>query len=207
MGTDKTVLIDLTQLTPETTGQLVKIQEDIVTDLKKKGKRVKPGLVNEFQITDEKAQKSIDKLREKLEFETISSKGKKGIINKLFGDQKSFGNIVNMGLNPKGFFGGLLTKGIPGFGAAVAAAGIIVKILKKFDDLEKKFTDQVNTKQRVDRENEAVARIQAGLDQEITTISPGVYDPRDSYNTMNEFNINRDRIESDYNVRTNSGVE
>jgi len=112
-----------------------------------------------------------------------------------------------MGLNPKGFMGGLLTKGIPGFGAAIASTTIIISIIKKFDDLEKKFTDQINTKSRADKSNENIARIQAGLTQDIITVSPGIYDPRDSYNTFNEFNVNRSRIETDYAIRSTQGIE
>ena len=41
MPTDKQLLIDLTALTPESTAQLASIQEDIVKDLEKSGKRTK----------------------------------------------------------------------------------------------------------------------------------------------------------------------
>lgn len=211
MPTDKQILIDLTSLTPESIGQLTKIQEEIVTDLEKSGKRIKgkpkQQLTNIFQQKDEKIDKKLEKLTKKLEFDNIDKKSKDGMLKKIFGDKTGAKNIIQMGLNPKGFIGGLLTKGVPGFGAAVAATAIIVSIIKKFDDLEKKFTDQINTKTRVDKSNENIARIQAGLDQNITTVSPGVYDPRDSYNTFNEFNINRSRIETDYTIRSTQGVE
>ena len=211
MATDKQILIDLTSLTPESVGQLTKIQEEIVTDLEKSGKRTKgkskQKLTNIFQERDEKIEKRLEKLTKKLEFDIISKKGKDGILKKIFGDKASAKNIVQMGLNPKGFFGGLLTKGIPGFGAAVAATAIIVSILKKFDDREKKFTDSINRKQRGDRENESIARIQAGLDQEITSVSPGIYDPRDTSNTFNTFNTNRARLETDYAITSTQGVE
>jgi len=212
MPTDKQILIDLTSLTPESIGQLTKIQEEIITDLEKSDKRTTKGkskqqLVNTFQEKDEKISKKLEKLTKKMEFDTINTKEKNGILKKIFGGKVGAKNIIQMGLNPKGFIGGLLTKGVPGFGAAVAATAIIVSIIKKFDDLEKKFTDQINTKSKVDRSNENTARIQAGLDQDITTVSSGIYDPRDSYNTMNEFNIDRSRIETDYSIRSTQGVE
>lgn len=211
MTTDKQILIDLTELTPESIGQLTKIQEEIVTDLETSGKRTKgkpkQQLTNIFQRRDEETEKKLKKLTKNLEFDSINKKGKDGILKKIFGDKASSSNIIKMGLNPKGFIGGLLTKGIPGFGSAVAATAIIISIIKKFDDLEKKFTDQINTKSKADRSNESTARIQAGLDQDITTISPGIYDPRDAYNTFNEFNTNKARIESDYTIRSTQGVE
>ena len=210
MPTDKQLLIDLSALTPESVSQLATIQDDIVEELEKSGKRTKPQAkkkITQFEKQDEKFEKQMAKLQKQLEFETISGKGKKGIFSKIFGSNAGFKNIVQMGLNPQGFMGGLLKKGIPGFGAAVAATAIIVKILKKFDQLEKKFTDQINTKLRVDRNNENTARIQAGLDQEITSVGPGIYDPRDVYNSFNEFNTNRARIETDYAIRNTLGVE
>jgi len=116
-------------------------------------------------------------------------------------------NLVKFALNPGGMVGGLLSKGVPGFGAAVAATAIIVAILKKFDELEKKFTNDVRTLLNQERDNEQTARIQAGLAQEIFTAGPGVTDPRDAYKTFDEFNTNQQRIETDYAIRTTSGVE
>jgi len=83
--------------------------------------------------------KKLKKLTKNLEFEKLNKKGKDGILKKIFGDKTGAKNIIQMGLNPKGFIGGLLTKGVPGFGAVVATTAIIVSIIKKFDDLEKKI--------------------------------------------------------------------
>lgn len=211
MATDKQLLIDLTELTPESVGKLASIQEDIISDLEISGRRTKKKpkqqLSNIFQEQDDKIEKRLKKLNEKLELDTLNKKGKDGLLKKIFGDKASASNIVQMGLNPQGFLGGILTKGVPGFGIAVAATAIIVSILKRFDNLEKRFTDQINTKLRGDRNNESIARIQAGLEQEITTVSPGIYDPRDSFNTMNVFNTDRLRTETDYAIRSTQGVE
>lgn len=210
MPTDKQLLLDLTALTPESSAKLASIQDDMIEELEKAGKRTKPQAkkrLTDFDKQDAKFEKQIAKLQKQMEFEAISQKGKKGIASKIFGGKSSLKNVVQMGLNPQSFFGGVLSKGIPGFGAAIAATAIIVAILKKFDNLEKKFTDQINTKLRVDRNNESTARIQAGLDQEITSVGPGIYDPRDTYNTFNEFNTNRARIETDYAIRNTLGVE
>jgi len=210
MPTDKQLLIDLSALTPESTAKLASIKDDMIAELEKAGKRTKPQAkkrITDFEKEDLKFEKKIAKLQKQMEFEAISQKGKKGIASKIFGSNASLKNVIQMGLNPQSFFGGVLSKGIPGFGIAVAATAIVISILKKFDALEKKFTDQINTKLRVDRNNENTARIQAGLDQEITTVSPGIYDPRDAYNTFNEFNTNRARIETDYAIRNTLAVE
>ncbi len=210
MPTDKQLLIDLTALTPESTSQLASMQEDFVKELEKSGKRTKPQAkkkLTAFEKQDEKTQKRLDKLQKQLEFESISGKGKKGIASKIFGDKASLKNVVQMGLNPQGFMGGLLKKGIPGFGAAVSATAIIVAILKKVDDLQKRFTDQILTKTREDRDNENIARVQAGLAQDITSPAPGIYDPRDVYNSLDESNDAVLRREEDYTIRNTSGVE
>lgn len=216
MPTDKIIEIDLTELTSESLGKLVKIQKDIVDKLEKTGKRTKKGtkqqLVNEFQRTDEQTEKLLEKLKKEVEFDLISGKGKETLKSKLFGKQDfSKGgiakNIVKFGLNPGGMVGGLLKTGIPGFGAAVFATAIIGRILKKFDDLEKKFTDQINTKINADRDNVELARIQAGIAQDIFSPSPGIYDPRDSYNSLNEKNINQQRVETDYTLRSTQATQ
>jgi len=213
MPTNKTIEIDLNDLTSESLGKLIKIKKEIADNLDKSGKR-KPRQksATEFQRSDESSERLFEKLRKRVEFDLVNGKGKDTLRKKLFGDADfskggTLKNIVGFGLNPQGFMGGLFTKGIPGFGAAVAATAIIVKILKKFDDLEKRFTDDIRTRLNQERDNEQTARIQAGLVQEIFTAGPGVTDPRDAYNTFDEFNNNQQRIETDYSIRTATGVE
>lgn len=211
MPTDKIAKIDLTNLTDDSISQLIKIKKDIANDLDKTGKRNKPG-VNEFQRSDESTEKLLEKLKKEVQLDLLSGKGKETLKSKLFGNQDfSKGgiakNLVSFGLNPGGVIGGLLKTGIPGFGAAVAATAIIVKILKKFDDLEKRFTDDIRTRLNQERDNEQTARVQAGLVQEFYSPGPGITDPRDGYNTYDEFNNNQKRIEEDYNIRSTLGVE
>lgn len=212
MPTDKIIQINLTELTQKSLGELIKIKEEIATNLDKTGKRNKKQKLGEFQRSDEESEKIFEKLKKELELELIAGKGGSKLKKALFGnfDFSKGGmlkNIVGFGLNPSGFFGGILTKGIPGFGTAVAATGIILKILKKFDDLEKKFTDDLRTRLNIDRDNEQTALVQAGIAQEITTLGPGITDPRDSYNTNDVFNNEQTRIETDYTIRTTLGVE
>jgi len=212
MPTDKTAEIDLSSLTDDSISQLIKIKKEIADDLDKSGKRTKRGGVNEFQRSDEKTEKLLEKLKKEVRLDLISGKGKETLKSKLFGKQDfSKGgiakNLVNFGLNPGGVIGGLLKTGVPGFGVAVAATAIIVKILKKFDDLEKKFTDDIRTRMNQERDNEQTARIQAGLAQEITSFGPGLTDPRDVYNSYDNDNGNELRREEFYVIRSTQGVE
>jgi len=179
MAINKMLEIDLTQLTQESAKNLVNQFDDIIQETTKAKKQA--------QMTIPKAKKE----------ETLK---------KIFG-KKTFSTLVSVGTNPLGFVGGLLKTGIPGFGAAVAATAIIASVLKKFNDLEKKFTDDIRTRLNQERDTEQTARIQAGLAQEIYTSGPGITDPRDAYNTFDEFNNNQQRIETDYAIRTTSGVE
>jgi hypothetical protein len=211
MPTQKILEIDLTQLTSDSIQQLADIQEEIIADLEKQGKRPskrKQNTTNEFQKSDESMETRIEELQKTVEYDSVKSKSRhQDFLAKAFGGKVSFDTLVSMGLNPLGSLGRFMGMGIPGFGAAVAATATITQILKKFDDLEKKFTNQVRTLTRADRDNEFQARVQAGISQEITSYGPGFYDPRDVYNTFNEFNGNQRRIETDYAIRNTSGVE
>ena len=184
MPTDKTIEIDLTALTPEGLGQLIKIKEDIADELEKSGGRKK-------------------------------NKGKKGgnqtgqnnLKNKLLKKGNLGKNLLGMGTNPTGFISGLLRTGIPGLGAAIAATGIIVSIVKKIDDFEKKFIDNVDGRINLFRKKQQQALIQSGVQQLIITSASGSAEPRDAYNTFNEFNENQARIESDFRIRDTEGVD
>lgn len=213
MGIDKKleIVYDLESINEQQASQLIAANEQVIKSAesqKKKSKKKTSGLSTD----DAKIEKRLAKLKKEIEFDLVNGKGKRSLKQKLFGGQDfSKGgitkNIVKFGLNPGGMIGGLLKTGIPGFGAAVAATRIIVEILKKFDDREKKFTDQLNTKNQLDRSNEEVARIQAGLAQEIFSPSPGIYDPRDVYNSDNVFNNDQQTSETEYEIRNTSGVE
>lgn len=211
MGTDKQILIDLTQLTPETTNQLVKIQEDIIKDLGKSGKRktsskTKQQLSNIFQEPDDKTQKRLAKLQKDLELETLG-KSKGGITKKIFGDKQVFGNLLNIGNNHLGFIQGNVTKLIPFIGTALLVTGVIAAFVKRVDDFQKKFIDNVDGRIDVFRSKQDQALIQSGLQQLIITSSSGSAEPRDSYNTFNEINGNQGRIEADFRIRDTTGVD
>lgn len=203
------IIYDLSSLNEQQANQLINANKDIIKSAEKQKKKSKrKGLGKQ----DQQIEKISEKLRKQVETDLLNKKGKGTLKSKLFGNQDfSKGgilkNLVKFGLNPQGMMGGLLKTGIPGFGAAVAATAIIVGILKKFDNIEKKFTDDIRTRLNQERDTEQTARIQAGLAQEIFTAGPGVTDPRDVYNTYDEFNTNQNRIETDYTIRNTSGVE
>lgn len=218
MGVDKTLQIeyDLSSINEDQANKLIKANEKVLKKAQQQTKKQKkvnrettPGINHAEEL---RIEKRMEKLKKQVEFDLISGKGKDTLKSKLFGNQDfSKGgitkNLVKFGLNPGGVIGGLLKTGIPGFGIAVAATGIIVKILQKFDDLEKRFTDDIRTRLNQERDNQQTAQIQAGLSQEFFTPGPGITDPRDAYNTFDEFNTNQKRIEEDYAIRTTSGVE
>ena len=211
MAVDEILEIDFSALTKETAKDLITQTDKIIkkVEKKKKPRRLKK---TPQEIQDERIDQRLEKLKKQVAFDLVSGKGKESLKSKLFGKQDfskgSIGkNIVKFGLNPTGMIGGLLKTGIPGLGAAIAATAIIITILKKFDDLEKRFTDDIRTRLNQERDNEQTARIQAGLAQEITSFGPGITDPRDVYNSYDEFNTNQKRIETDYAIRTTSGVE
>jgi len=211
MGVDKKleIIYDLASLNEQQASQLISANEDVIKSAESQKKKAKrKGLSKQ----DQKIEKRFEKLKKRVELDLINKKGKNTLKSKLFGNQDfSKGgilkNLVKFGLNPQGVIGGLLKTGIPGFGAAIAATAIIVSILKKFDELEKKFTDDIRTRLNQERDTEQTALIQAGQAQEIFTPGPGITDPRDAYNTYDEFNTNQNRIETDYTIRTTSGVE
>ena len=215
MPTDKTATIDLSALTAEGAGELVKVMKNIEADLEKSGKRAttsKERQNNEFQRSDKSTEKLLEKLRKQVELDMVNGKGKNSLKSKLFGgaDFSKGGigkNIVAFGLNPGGMIGGLLKTGIPGFAAAVAGTRIIVAILRKFDNLEKKFTNELNTKRKADRDNLEIARVQAGLSQEITSAGPGLTDPRDVYNSLDTSDEAEKRREEENTLRNTSAVE
>lgn len=209
MAVDKKleIVYDLASLNEQQASQLINANKDVIKSAEKQKKKSKKGGLT---TSDTKFEKRFEKLSKQVELDLLNKKGKGTLKSKLFGNQGKGGiakNLVKFGLNPQGMIGGLLKTGIPGFGAAVAATAIIVGILKKFDNLEKKFTDNIRTRLNQERDTEQTARIQAGLAQEIFTAGPGVTDPRDAYNTYDEFNTNQNRIETDYTIRTTSGVE
>lgn len=186
MAVDKILEIDLTQLTPESANKLVSEFERTL---------------GQFENRDTRSikQKFADPL-------TIPKTQKEGILQKLFGRQ-TFSNLIRFGSGPQSFLTAGVTKLIPFIGTALAVTGVFAVLIKRVDDFQKAFTDNVD--ERIDkfRSKEQQVNIQAGLTQLIITSTAGSVEPRDAYNTFQVFNTDQSRIETDFRLRDNSGVD
>lgn len=183
---DKVLQIDLNNLTPRTL-------EAIDTQVDK--------IINEF--TNPETGNVNQSLQNRLLTQpTQKQEGLRG----LFG-RGTFNNLLSIGSNPLSFIQGTVLRLIPFIGAALAATGIIAALIKRVDDFQKEFVNNVDGRINLFRSREQQAQIQAGLQQLIITSTPGGANPRDSYNTFEVFNTDQQRIENDYQIRDTIGVD
>ena len=186
MAVDKVLEIDLNNLTPEA---LDAIDNQFDT------------ILQEFQNPERRGVTEIfgsELLTPNIE--------KESTLRRIFG-RETFQNILSVGTNPAGFFQSNLVKFIPFIGTALAATGIFLKIITDIDNFEKEFVDRVDGRISLARTKEQQALVQAGLQQLIITTEAGSAEPRDAYNTFNEFNTNQQRIETDFQIKNISGVK
>ena len=116
-------------------------------------------------------------------------------------------NLFSIGQNPVGFLqGAILGSGL------LAGAGIVLQItkqvidkIKSVDVFLKTFIDLIDTRFNQLRNPEVQARIKAGQVQLIITTESGTTDPREAYNTFEQFNNNRSQLESDFAIRNTQG--
>ena len=186
MAVDKTLIIDLTALTPDSLKRIDDQVEKIIQSLEDSGGRAPAG---KFQTTS-----------------VLPEIDKQSGLKKIFGKQ-TFSNLLKIGSNPTGFLTSGVTKLIPFIGVALAATGIILAIITRIDTFEKEFVDRVDDRIDVFRDKETQARVQAGLQQLIITSQAGSAEPRDAYNTFQVFNTNQGKIETDFQIRNTSGVD
>ncbi len=186
MAVDKTLEIDLNNLTPETIQMLD-------TQLKQEQ--------NFFVNPDERnvSQKFTDPL-------LIPKSKKEEGLSKIFG-KKTLGNIMSFGSNPTSFMTGAVTKLIPFIGTALAVTGIFAALIAKVDNFQKEFTNNVDGRIDLFRSKEQQVLVQAGLQQLIITTASGSAEPRDAYNTFAVFNENQSKIETDFRLRDTAGVD
>ena len=123
MAVDKTLEIDLNNLTPETI-QLLDTQLKQVQNL--------------FVNPDERTigQKTVDPL-------LLPKSQKEEGLRKVFGRQ-TFGNLLSFGSHPTSFMTGAVTKLIPFIGTALAVTGIFAALIAKVDNFQKEFTNNVD---------------------------------------------------------------
>ena len=186
MAVDKTLEIDLNNLTPESL--------DAIDDQVEK-------ILNEF--VNPETGNVTENLSNQL---LLSNTQKEEGLRKIFG-RDVFDNLLNFGRNPFSFTQGLVTRLIPFIGTALFVTGVIADFIKEVDDFRKEFVDNVDARIDIFRSKEDQARIQAGLQQLIITTSAGSAEPRDAYNTFREFNENQQRIETDFQIRNTGGLE
>ena len=211
MAVDKILELDLSNLTAEGLQLVDKQFGEIENELKKAGKKPKPkagkkGLLSKLDKKDEQIEKRFKKLQKQMEFDAISNKQSNNLKGKLFKGAK-FSNILKMAQNPTSFIGTTLFRMIPVMGAVIAATKIFADLIKKVDDFQKEFVDSVDNRIDLFRNKQQQALIQAGLAQEIFTTSAGGTEPRDAYNTFEQFNNNQAAIERDFALRNTSGVD
>ena len=211
MAVDKILELDLSNLTAEGLALIDEQLGSIEDELKKAGKKPKAqqkkkGLLSKFEKQDEKTEKRLAKLQKQLEFDSISGKQSKNLKDRLF-QGTNLSNILKLGQNPTSFFSSTLLKMIPVLGTILAVTGVFVALAKKVDDFQKKFVDSVDDRIDLFRSKQQQALIQAGLAQEIFTTSAGGTEPRDAYNTFEQFNNNQAAIERDFALRNTSGVD
>lgn len=185
MAVDKTIEIDLNNLTPQALEQIDAQLEEV------KNMFVNPEKRSISQMT-------VDPL-------LIPKSQKEDTLSKIFG-RGTFKNLLRFGSNPLSFMTGSITKLIPFIGTALAVTGIFAALIKKVDDFQKEFVNNVDGRINLFRSREQQATIQAGLTQLIITTESGSAEPRDAYNTFSEFNTNQAKIEADFKIRETSGV-
>jgi len=206
MAIDKTLEIeyDLSSINQEQASKLIKANEEIIKKAEKQNKKTKKQskkIFGEFENRDRRSIK--DKVIDPL---LIPDTQKEGFLQKVFG-KKTFGNLISIGSNPFGFIQGSVTKLIPFIGVALAVTGIFAALIKRVDDFQKAFVDNVDGRINLFRSKETQAQIQAGLQQLIITSASGSAEPRDAYNTFQVFNEDQSRIETDFKIRDTAGVD
>ena len=73
------------------------------------------------------------------------------------------------------------------------------------DDFQKEFIDNVVGRIELFRSKQQQAEIQAGLTQLIITSSTVSAEPRDAFNSFDQFKTDQSRIESEFKVRETLG--
>ena len=186
MAVDKVLEIDLNNLTPSSIDAIDEQVEKII---------------NEFQNPETGNANEANQNRL-----LLGNAQKEEGLRKVFG-RETFNNLFSLGKNPLGFIQGTVTRLIPFIGTALAVTGVIADFIKRVDDFQKEFVDNVDGRIDLFRSKEQQAEIEAGLTQVILTSSSGSAEPRDAYNTFREFNENQQRIENDFRIRDTAGVD
>lgn len=167
-----------------------------------------PTDISQLSKEDQRIEKQMKKLIEKMRKEEVKEFGEKGFFEKIVGKDVAK-NVLSFGKGPIGFLTGA-AKLIPFLGGVFAAkeiAEFIIGEIEKIDSFFKKFIDIVDERMDQFRSLQEQSDVQAGLTQRILTTSSGSTEPRYSYNTFEEFNNNQSELENKFEMSNKSGVE
>lgn len=118
-----------------------------------------------------------------------------------------FKDFVKKTQNMKSSLLSTLRTSIPQLGAIIATTGIIITIIKRINELQIKFVENVDERINIGVSNMEQARIDANLQQVIITNGDGSVNPRNIYNSFNESDIIDSSTETSYRLDDTSGYE
>lgn len=116
------------------------------------------------------------------------------------------GRLFAFASNPAGFLTSTIV-GAAGVGFILTVTERVLAEIQRIDRFFKQFVDIVDTRIDQIRSNEQRALIAAGQTQIIITTAAGSTDPREAYNTFEQFNNNRSALEAEFAIRNTSGYE
>ena len=151
--------------------------------------------------------------KEKVTTKEGGKKEKKGKLENLLqsdlGTRKA-GQALSFFQNPAGVLSSLIAT-TPVVAAIIGAPLIIKGIIQKLEQrgglLDRFFRDRVETRTDALRDKLLQQQIVAGFTQVIITSRSGETSPRQSYNTFELANNDRERLEEDFSVRNTSGFD
>jgi hypothetical protein len=130
------------------------------------------------------------------------------LLNESLGGTTSKETLLKFAKNPRAVALGLV-RSLPFIGGIVGIqefSQAILSEIERVDTFFKVFIPDITNLHNQLRDREEIANIQAGNQQLILNVRAGATSPRTAYNTFNQFNKNRARLENEFTIRDNSGV-
>jgi len=196
MGVDKQleIVYDLASLNEQQAGELIAANEQVIKSAESQKKKTK-----------KKAKKTEEKKGDTQKKKKDEQKKQKELEKKQDNKFKDF--IKNNSKNLSGFVFSTLRGSIPQLTAILAVTGIITSIIKRINEIQSKFTENVDERINAGISNAEQARIDANLQQVIITNGDGSVNPRNVYNSLNESDANVSVSESNFRLDDTSGYE
>ena len=199
MAVDKKleVVYDLTSINEDQASQLIKANEDVIKKAKSQKKK-KPTTQSQLEKETKKGNKEKEK---KLKAEEREKKRKEK-------EGKDFKNFIKSNSqNLSGFVMSTLKTSLPQLGAILGLTAIITTILKRINEIQSKFTENVDERINIALSDREQARVDANLQQIILTNGDGSNNPRNQYNSLNESDANITLTETNFRLDNISGYE